>query len=80
MVLANFLERIGQRLCAETGGQLFSLIEMLKLLLGHGLFVPSSPEDGTKTGESVATLIDEVLRTRFLTAPQMRHVLEQATR
>jgi DNA-binding SARP family transcriptional activator len=66
-VPANFLERVGQRLFAETGGQPFYLIETLKLLLGQGLFAPSSGEDGT-------TLIKEPGMARLL-PPSVREVV-----
>jgi DNA-binding SARP family transcriptional activator len=73
-VPANFLERVGQRLFAETGGQPFYLIETLKLLLAHGLFPPSSPEDGTRTGDVVVTLVKELGVARLL-PPSVRELV-----
>ncbi|BCL78754.1 hypothetical protein ccbrp13_12190 [Ktedonobacteria bacterium brp13] len=56
---ADFLERMGQRLFAETGGQPFYLIETLKLLLAHGLFTSPSFKDSTRTGDVVTAMARE---------------------
>jgi DNA-binding SARP family transcriptional activator len=53
-VSVDYLERIGHRLFAETGGQPFYLIETLKMLLANGLLTPSSSADGTRTDDIMA--------------------------
>jgi DNA-binding SARP family transcriptional activator len=73
-VPANFLERLGQRLFAETGGQPFYLIETLKLLLARGLFPPSSGEDGTRAGDGMATRVKELGMAQLL-PPSVRELV-----
>ncbi len=70
----DFLERVGQRLFAETGGQPFYLIETLKLLLAHGLFPPSSSEDHTGTGDIVAVMARELGMPRLF-PPSVRELV-----
>jgi DNA-binding SARP family transcriptional activator len=71
---ADFLERAGQQLFAETRGQPFYLIETLKLLLAHGLFTPSSDENGTSTGDVAATLVKELGKARLF-PPSVRELI-----
>ncbi len=70
----DFLEHVGQRLFAETGGQPFYLIETLKLLLAHGLLTPSSSEDDTRTGDVAAALLKEPGMARLF-PPSVREVI-----
>jgi DNA-binding SARP family transcriptional activator len=70
----DILERVGQRLFTETGGQPFYLIETLKLLLAHGLFPPSSSEDHTRTSDVVAAMAKE-LGTPRLFPPSVRELV-----
>jgi DNA-binding SARP family transcriptional activator len=55
---ADSLERAGERLFAETGGQPFYLIETLKLLLERSHFTLG--EDGAKAGDVAAAMIKEL--------------------
>ncbi|HEV2582711.1 MAG TPA: AAA family ATPase, partial [Ktedonobacteraceae bacterium] len=55
---ADALERVGERLFAETGGQPFYLVETLKLLLERGHFALS--EDGAKAGDVAAAMVKEL--------------------
>ena len=58
------LERLGQRLFKETGGQPFYLIEMLKLLLERSHFAPCPGENGARLGDFAATIIRELNEAR----------------
>ncbi len=73
-VPVDFLERVGQRLFVETGGQPFYLIETLKLLLAHGLLTPSSSEEGTRTGDVAAALFKEAGIARLF-PPSVRELI-----
>ncbi len=70
----DVLERIGQRLFAETQGQPFYLIETLKLLLAHDLLTLSSNEDSTRTDDVAATIVKELGATRLF-PPSIREVI-----
>ena len=71
---SDVLERIGQRLFAETQGQPFYLIETLKLLLAHGLLTPSSSEDSIRTDEVAAAMVKELGRAQLF-PPSVREVV-----
>ena len=62
---ADSLERVGERLFAETGGQPFYLIETLKLLLERGHFTP---------GEDVAAVVRELGVSRLF-PPSVRELV-----
>ncbi|HET9918911.1 MAG TPA: AAA family ATPase [Ktedonobacteraceae bacterium] len=68
------LERVGQRLFVETGGQPFYLIETLKLLLNRGLFTGYPGEDGPKTGDFTAAIARE-FRVPHLFPPSVRELI-----
>jgi DNA-binding SARP family transcriptional activator/tetratricopeptide (TPR) repeat protein len=71
---ATFLERVGQRLFDETGGQPFYLIETLKLLLARGLFAPSPSENRLRTEDVAATLFEELGKARLF-PPSVRELI-----
>lgn len=71
---ADSIERIGQRLFSETGGQPFYLIETLKLLLERGHLSPSPGGNGTRNGDVTAALVKE-LREARLFPPSVRELI-----
>ena len=72
----DVLERVGQQLFAETRGQPFYLIEMLKLLLVHSIFPPSSSEgkESTRTGDVATAMIKELSMARLF-PPSVRELI-----
>lgn len=72
--LAVSLDRVGQRLFAETGGQPFYLIETLKLLLERSLFTPSPGGDGASSGDFAAAIVKELSVPRLF-PPSVRELI-----
>ena len=72
--LADSLERVGQRLFAETGGHPFYLIETLKLLLERSLFTPYPGGDGASTGDFAAAIVKELGVARLF-PPSVRELI-----
>lgn len=71
---ANFLERAGQRLFAETGGQPFYLIETLKLLLAHDSLTLSPSADGPRASGVAVELVKELGMARLF-PPSVRELI-----
>jgi predicted ATPase/DNA-binding SARP family transcriptional activator len=72
--LAVSLERIGQRLFAETGGQPFYLIETLKFLLERSLVTPSPGGNGASAAEFAAAIVKELAAPRLF-PPSVRELI-----
>ncbi len=68
------LERVGQRLFAETGGQPFFLIETLKLLLARGHFSPQLGADGARPDDFAAAMVKELSVARLF-PPSVRELV-----
>lgn len=68
------LERVGQRLFAETGGHPFFLIETLKLLLDHSAVSLQARTDGTGNEDVVATMVKELSAVRLF-PPSVRELV-----
>lgn len=68
------LERVGQRLFAETGGHPFFLIETLKLLLAHSTVPLQSGAESTRN-EDVATAMVKELSVARLFPPSVRELV-----
>ncbi len=69
---ADSLERIGERLFAETGGQPFYLVETLKLLLERGYFTQG--EDAARAGDMEAVMVKELMVPRLF-PPSVRELV-----
>ena len=72
--LVDSLDRVGQRLFAETGGQPFYLIETLKLLLERSLFTPYPGGDGASTADFAAAIVKELGVARLF-PPSVRELI-----
>ncbi len=72
--LADSLDRVGQRLFAETGGHPFYLIETLKLLLERSLFTPYPGGDGASNGDFAAAIVKELGVARLF-PPSVRELI-----
>ncbi len=70
----EFLERVGQRLFAETRGQPFYLIETLKLLLTQSTFMLSASLNGFRAGNIAETLVRELGMARLF-PPSVREMI-----
>lgn len=71
---ANFFERVGQQLFAETRGQPFYLIETLKVLLARGIFPLSLSKEGTNTSDIGVAMFKELGVARLF-PPSVREVI-----